>query len=78
MTTSSVQTFNAQDSWRQLAAGAMSLADSAIGDIYLSLHDADMYDQSIIVVASDNGGNPGEGGNNWPLRGCKVCMNSGV
>ena len=52
MTTSSVQTFNAQDSWRQLAAGAMSLADSAIGDIYLSLHDADMYDQSIIVVAT--------------------------
>lgn len=30
-----------------------------------------MYEQSVMVVISDNGGSVVDGGNNWPLRGAK-------
>jgi arylsulfatase B/arylsulfatase I/J len=56
---------------RKLAGGALYVADSAIGDIVQSLKDKGMYDNSILVVVSDNGGSPADGGNNWPLRGAK-------
>ena len=36
-----------------------------------SLKAKDMYDSTVIVMASDNGGSPADGGNNWPLRGAK-------
>jgi arylsulfatase B/arylsulfatase I/J len=56
---------------RQLAGGAMYIADSAIGDLVESLKTNNMYDNSVLVVVSDNGGSPADGGNNWPLRGAK-------
>jgi|ERR1712086_852853 len=59
------------DENRQLAAGAMYIADEAIGNIVAELKRTNMYDNSVIVCASDNGGNPASGGNNWPLRGAK-------
>ena len=36
-----------------------------------------MYDNSIIVVTSDNGGNPSAGGNNYPLKGTKKTLFEG-
>ena len=49
----------------------MYVADAAIGDIVKSLKEHKMYDNSILIVVSDNGGSPADGGNNWPLRGAK-------
>ena len=41
--------------------------------VYNSLADAGMLDNTIIVFASDNGGQSIAGGaSNWPLRGMKV------
>jgi hypothetical protein len=36
-----------------------------------------LYDNSIIIMASDNGGSPIDGGNNYPLRGAKKTMFEG-
>merc|ERR1719181_447370 len=49
----------------------MYIADSAIGDLVESLKTNNMYDNSVLVVVSDNGGSPIDGTNNWPLRGAK-------
>ena len=36
-----------------------------------------MYENSVIICASDNGGSPTDGGNNWPFRGSKKTYNEG-
>jgi hypothetical protein len=36
-----------------------------------------LYDNSIIIMASDNGGSPIDGGNNYPLRGAKKTLFEG-
>ena len=45
--------------------------DEVILQIKESLESNDMLDNSIIIFASDNGGLPGQGANNLPLRGGK-------
>lgn len=64
-------TENLTDDGRMRAAGAMYLADSAIGEIVSKTMDLGMYDNTVFVCASDNGASPADGGNNWPLRGAK-------
>ena len=36
-----------------------------------------MYDHTVIAMASDNGGSPADGGNDWPLRGAKKTLFEG-
>ena len=48
--------------------------DSNIGTIIQTLHDTGLWDNTLVVIHSDNGGEimtPNCGGNNWPLRGGK-------
>ena len=46
--------------------------DDAIGEIKTALSDKGMLDETVIVLASDNGGQPVSGGaSNEPLRGGK-------
>jgi arylsulfatase A-like enzyme len=47
------------------------LADSAIGNLTRALRQARMLQDTIMVIAGDNGGMPSAAGNNWPLRGTK-------
>ena len=56
---------------RALLAGALKMADDGFADILAALQVEGLYDNSVIVVASDNGGSVGDGGNNSPLRGGK-------
>jgi len=35
-----------------------------------------ILDKTVVIVSADNGGNAGEGGNNFPLRGNKVHTDS--
>lgn len=45
--------------------------DDTIGELINVLEDEGWMENSIIVVASDNGGCPKHGGSNYPLRGTK-------
>ncbi|XP_077994400.1 arylsulfatase I-like [Glandiceps talaboti] len=60
---------------RKLVAGMVSAVDDSIGLIVQTLKDNGMYDNSIIVVSTDNGGptkgHEGHDASNWPLRGEK-------
>jgi arylsulfatase A-like enzyme len=62
---------------RQKFAGALYLMDQECKAIVGALKAKGMYKNSIIVMASDNGGSPIDGGNNWPLRGAKKTMFEG-
>jgi len=46
--------------------------DAAVGAIANALKSARMYNNSVILVSSDNGGEPKNGGYNWPYRGHKA------
>lgn len=46
--------------------------DKSIGRLVDYLESEGWMDNSIIVVASDNGGCPNSGGSNFPLRGTKA------
>ena len=45
--------------------------DDAIGNITTSLKENGLYENTVIVFVSDNGGNLLEGASNYPLRGMK-------
>lgn len=59
---------------RQDLAGALYLLDQEVSDIVAMLNRTSMLDNSVLLFASDNGGSPTDGGNNWPLRGAKKTM----
>lgn len=46
--------------------------DKSIGHLMDYLEEKGWMENSIVVVASDNGGDPSEGGSNYPLRGKKA------
>eukprot|EP00117_Sycon_ciliatum_P033144 scpid65228/ scgid25566/ Arylsulfatase B; N-acetylgalactosamine-4-sulfatase len=48
--------------------------DDVIGNLTKALHDRNMWNDTLIIVSSDNGGPeyPGGGANNFPLRGGKM------
>lgn len=45
--------------------------DKTIGNLVETLEEGGWMDNTIIIVASDNGGCPVNGGTNYPLRGLK-------
>ena len=58
---------------REKYAGALYLVDAQIRRVVEASQSLGLYNDSIIIVASDNGALPGggQGGSNWPLRGQK-------
>jgi len=62
------------DEHRQILLGMVTAMDDAVGNITKALRDSGLYDNSIIVFMSDNGGPVTHGANNWPLRGSKGGM----
>ena len=56
---------------RQCYSGMMNAMDTAVGKIDAAVRaDAGLYEHSIMVFSTDNGG-PGQDANNLPLRGAK-------
>jgi len=55
---------------RRLCNGMMSAVDDAIGKVVAGLKTANLYNDTLIIFSSDNGG-PADHANNWPLRGTK-------
>jgi len=60
---------------RQLYAAMVHYADTVLGEVVDLLAQRQMWNNTLLVFVSDNGGaiygNGSAGGNNWPLRGGK-------
>jgi len=59
---------------RQVYAAMVNYLDRVVGNVTSALKDAGMWDNTLVVFASDNGGpiQSGQGANNAPLRGGKL------
>ena len=62
-----------QAAWR---AGAITAMDTGVGRVVSALKEAGLYDNSVIIFTTDNGG-PGTQGSNYPLRGSKEMLYEG-
>lgn len=49
----------------------VSCVDEGVGALVQELRTRGLYQNSVLVYSSDNGGQPLSGGCNWPLRGDK-------
>ncbi|XP_077989802.1 arylsulfatase B-like [Glandiceps talaboti] len=59
------------DKDRLTYAAMASCLDEGVGSVLSKLKSKGLYENSVIVFTSDNGGSPSCGGNNWPLKGSK-------
>lgn len=66
-----------EDSDRRHYAAMISIMDEAIGDLVKSLKFRGLWDQTLLIVTADNGGETRSGGNNFPLRSQKWSLYEG-
>ncbi|XP_076599515.1 arylsulfatase I [Chaetodon auriga] len=56
---------------RRHYAAMLSYLDDGVGQVVQELKASGLYQNSVLIYSSDNGGQPLSGGSNWPLRGGK-------
>lgn len=56
---------------RRHYAAMLSYLDAGVGQVVQALKTNGLYQNSVLIYSSDNGGQPLSGGSNWPLRGGK-------
>lgn len=62
---------------RRTYAAMVSIMDDAVGDFMTMLHERNLYDDTLIIITADNGGETRSGGNNFPLRSQKWSLYEG-
>ncbi|KAM7444316.1 hypothetical protein ABFA07_006991 [Porites harrisoni] len=62
---------------RRTYAAMLDIVDEAIGNVTRSLEKAGLWDNTLFIFTTDNGGRPKSGGYNWPLRGQKGSLLEG-
>lgn len=62
------------DETRRTYAGMVSITDEAIGNITQTMKDAGLWEDTLMVLTTDNGGIHSRGGYNYPLRGEKTTL----
>ncbi|XP_064628891.1 arylsulfatase J-like [Lineus longissimus] len=65
---------NINENVRKVTTHTLYAMDVAIGKIVRLLKEGGIYDNSLIIYTSDNGGAVANGGNNQPLRGGKFTL----
>ncbi|CAG2205765.1 ARSB [Mytilus edulis] len=60
-----------KDMDRKIYAGMTSAMDEGIGDVVKSFQSKGLWQDTLVVFTTDNGGQVLYGGDNWPLRGWK-------
>lgn len=56
---------------RREYAAMVDIVDEAIGNVTRAMQQAGLWEDTLMIVTTDNGGIPHAGGYNWPLRGHK-------
>jgi len=73
-----LDTLEAQEGRNRRVFGEITISlDNSVGRVMQSLKDNGLYNNSVIIVASDNGGCPFDGGYNYPYRGNKDSLFEG-
>ncbi|OWF47903.1 arylsulfatase B-like [Mizuhopecten yessoensis] len=68
---------NIKNEGRRKYSGMVTAMDDLVGNVTAALKENGMYDDTLFIFTSDNGGWPLYHGNNYPLRGGKVTIYEG-